>query len=342
MVRIGWNVKAVGGSVENRRLRRPPANIKFATTPIIRRRPTVKLVTFRQNDAVVLGALDATRGVLDLAKSAQAILGRELPGTMQGLIDGGAAALSLARETFAAAQTRTGATWLPLAGTRLAAPLPQPRKNVFCVGQNYKAHIAEMARAFGREVSYPKIPMFFSKPATTVVGQDDPVERHAKHTSKLDYEVELAVVIGARGRDIAEGEALSHVFGYTIVNDVTARDAQQAHGQFFKGKSFDTFCPMGPCIVTADEFGDPGGHRLALKVNGRIRQDSSTADLYFSVPQLIASLSAALTLDPGDVIATGTPSGVAQGMNPPEWLQVGDLVEAELEGIGVLRNRIVE
>jgi 2-keto-4-pentenoate hydratase/2-oxohepta-3-ene-1,7-dioic acid hydratase in catechol pathway len=199
-----------------------------------------------------------------------------------------------------------------------------------------------MARAFGREVKYPAIPMFFSKPATTVVGQDDPVERHARHTAKLDYEVELAVVIGTRGRDIAEGAALSHVFGYTIVNDVTARDAQQAHGQFFKGKSFDTFCPMGPCIVTADEFGDPSGHRLALKINGRIRQDSNTADLYFSVPQLIASLSSALTLDPGDVIATGTPSGVAQGMTPPEWLQVGDVVEAELAGIGVLRNRIVE
>jgi 2-keto-4-pentenoate hydratase/2-oxohepta-3-ene-1,7-dioic acid hydratase in catechol pathway len=301
----------------------------------------VKLVTFRQNDSLALGALDATRGILDLAKAAKA-LGRELPGSMQGLIDGGAAALDLARETLAAALKGPDAAFLPLAGTRLAAPLPSPRKNVFCVGQNYKAHIAEMAKAFGREPSYPKIPMFFSKPVTTVIGQDDPVERHAKHTAKLDYEVELAVVIGTRGRDIAEGAALSHVFGYTVVNDVTARDAQQAHGQFFKGKSFDTFCPMGPCIVTADEFGEPGGHRLSLKVNGRIRQDSDTADLYFSVPQLIASLSAALTLDPGDVIATGTPSGVAQGMNPPGWLQVDDVMEAEVAGIGVLRNKIVD
>jgi 2-keto-4-pentenoate hydratase/2-oxohepta-3-ene-1,7-dioic acid hydratase in catechol pathway len=302
----------------------------------------MKLVTFRRNDTLALGALDATRGILDLASAAKAMLGRELPGTMQGLIDGGAAALATARETVVTALKQADAPWLPLTGTRLAAPLPQPRKNVFCVGQNYKAHIAEMARAFGREPSYPKIPMFFSKPATTIVGHEDPVERHARHTSKLDYEVELAVVMGTRGRDIGEGEALKHVFGYTIVNDVTARDAQQAHGQFFKGKSFDTFCPMGPCIMTADEFGNPSGHRLALKVNGRIRQDSNTADLYFSVPQLIASLSAALTLEPGDIIATGTPSGVAQGMNPPEFLQVGDVVEAELEGIGVLRNRIVE
>jgi 2-keto-4-pentenoate hydratase/2-oxohepta-3-ene-1,7-dioic acid hydratase in catechol pathway len=301
----------------------------------------MKLVTFRQDGGFALGALDATRGILDLAKAAKAI-GGELPATMQGLIDGGPAALATAREALASALKRPDSVWLPLAGTRLAAPLPSPRKNVFCVGQNYKAHIAEMARAFGREVTYPKIPMFFTKPATTVVGHEDPVERHARHTQKLDYEVELAVVIGTRGRDIAEGEALKHVFGYTIVNDVTARDAQQAHGQFFKGKSFDTFCPMGPCLVTADEFGDPSGHRLALKVNGKIRQDSNTADLYFSVPQLIASLSAALTLDAGDVIATGTPSGVAQGMNPPEFLQVGDLVEAELDGIGTLRNRIVE
>jgi len=330
MVRIGWNVKAVGGSVENRRLRRPPANIKFATTPIIRRRPTVKLVTFRQNDAVVLGALDATRGVLDLAKSAQAILGRELPGTMQGLIDGGAAALSLARETFAAAQTRTGATWLPLAGTRLAAPLPQPRKNVFCVGQNYKAHIAEMARAFGREVSYPKIPMFFSKPATTVVGQDDQVERHARHTAKLDYEVELAVVIGARGRDIAEGEALSHVFGYTIVNDVTARDAQQAHGQFFKVKSFDTFCPLGPCIETDL---DPAALQLSTRVNGQARQHESTALMIFDCAFLVEFVTAVMTLDPGDVIMTGTPAGIGP-------LQAGDVVEVEIEGIGTLRNRV--
>ncbi|MDB5408317.1 MAG: hypothetical protein JWL84_3229 [Rhodospirillales bacterium] len=302
----------------------------------------MKLVTFRQDDTLALGALDATRGILDLATAAKALLGRELPATMQGLIDGGAPALSLARETLATALTHGNAKFLPLAGTRLAAPLPSPRKNVFCVGQNYKAHIAEMARSFGREPNYPKIPMFFSKPATTVVGQDDPVERHAKHTSKLDYEVELAVVIGTRGRDIAEGDAMKHVFGYTVVNDVTARDAQQAHGQFFKGKSFDSFCPMGPCIVTADEFGEPGGHRLSLKVNGKIRQDSDTADLYFSVPQLIASLSAALTLDPGDVVATGTPSGVAQGMNPPAWLQVGDVMEAEVDGIGVLRNKIVD
>ena len=148
-------------------------------------------------------------------------------------------------------------------------------------------------------------------------------------------------MIGNRIRDIAPADALSAVFGYTIVNDVTARDAQAAHGQWFKGKSYDTFCPMGPCLVTADEFGDPSGHRLGLKVNGETRQDSTTSDLLFPVAEIIAALAASTTLEPGDVIATGTPSGVAMGMTPQRWLDVGDTVEAEVEGIGVLRNRVI-
>jgi 2-keto-4-pentenoate hydratase/2-oxohepta-3-ene-1,7-dioic acid hydratase in catechol pathway len=135
---------------------------------------------------------------------------------------------------------------------------------------------------------------------------------------------------------------MSSVFGYTIVNDVSARDAQFAHGQWFKGKSFDTFCPMGPCIVTADEFGSPSGHQISLKVNGEIRQDSTTADLLFSVADCISSLAASTTLEPGDIISTGTPSGVALGMTPQRWLEVGDVVEAEIEGIGVLRNTVIE
>ena len=151
----------------------------------------------------------------------------------------------------------------------------------------------------------------------------------------------MAIVIGKPGRNIPEGQADAHIFGYTIVNDISARDAQVAHGQFFKGKSFDTFCPIGPVIVTKDEFDDPRGHAIGLKVNGEPRQSSNTSDMLFSVPQNIASLSRGLTLEPGDVIATGTPAGVAGGMTPPGWLQVGDVVEAEIEGIGVLRNPIV-
>jgi 2-keto-4-pentenoate hydratase/2-oxohepta-3-ene-1,7-dioic acid hydratase in catechol pathway len=240
----------------------------------------------------------------------------------------------------------------PAAGARLAidavtlaAPLPRPLRSLFCVGRNYRSHAAELATTVFRDVlpEEDRWPIVFTKLGDCVVGPYDAVRLPgAAVTAQIDYESELAVVIGRGGRDIAASRAMDHVFGYTVVNDVSARDVQVRHKQWDLGKSFDTFCPMGPCIVTADEFGEPGGHRLSLKVNGRIRQDSDTADLYFSVPQLIASLSAALTLDPGDVIATGTPSGVAQGMNPPGWLQVGDVMEAEVAGIGVLRNKIVD
>jgi 2-keto-4-pentenoate hydratase/2-oxohepta-3-ene-1,7-dioic acid hydratase in catechol pathway len=223
----------------------------------------------------------------------------------------------------------------------LLAPIPRPAKNIFCVGKNYKEHIVEAYRALGVPAEFPSVPEFFSKPPTTVIGEGGGIWRHEANTSKLDYEVELAVVIGKTCRNVSVERALENVLGYTIINDVTARDAQFAHGQWFKGKSFDTFCPMGPWIVTSEEFGDPGGRCLKLKVNGELRQDSTTADLLFSVPQIIASLSAGLTLEPGDIIATGTPAGVAFGMSPPRWLQVGDVVEAEIEGIGALRNTVV-
>jgi 2-keto-4-pentenoate hydratase/2-oxohepta-3-ene-1,7-dioic acid hydratase in catechol pathway len=301
----------------------------------------VKLVTYKSGKELRLGALDAEKGILDVQKAGRKLLAQWLPETMRDLIEAGDGAVDIARETLKAARADCEGLWQPLAATALATPLPHPRKNIFCVGRNYKAHIAEMARSLGREPDWPKVPEFFSKPPTTVVGPEDGVERHADHTERLDYEVELAVVIGKKGRNIAEQDALSHIFGYTVVNDITARDAQLKHHQFFKGKSFDTFCPIGPCVVTSDEFGDPGGHRLTLKVNGNIRQDSNTSDLLFGVPKIIEALSWALTLEPGDIIATGTPHGVAAGMKPPGWLQVGDVVEAEVEGIGVLRNRIV-
>ena len=301
----------------------------------------MKLVTYRSGHDLRLGALDHERGILDLQQAASTLLGRDLPGTMIGLIASGEQGLSLAREALEAARSAGKAAWLSASEVRLATPLPNPHKNIFCVGRNYKAHIAEMARSFGREPSYPTMPEFFSKPPTTVIGPEDGIERHEGYTEKLDYEVELAAVMGVRRRNIAQDEALSTVFGYTVVNDITARDAQVNHGQFFKGKSFDTFCPIGPCIVTADEFGDPGDHRLTLRVNGQTRQDSTTSDLLFPVPRIIESLSAALTLEPGDIVATGTPHGVAQGMKPPLWLQVGDVVEAEVEGIGILRNTVV-
>lgn len=295
----------------------------------------MKLVTFDAKGQERLGAVDAKRGILDLKQASSA-----LAGDIISFIEGGDGALAEARKVLSAAQDK--GQFLPFAATKLYAPIPHPRKNIFCIGRNYKLHIEEGARARGVPPSYPKIPEIFSKPFTTVIGPEDGIKRHARNTKMLDYEVEFAVVIGKKATDLTVDNALAAVFGYTVFNDVTARDAQRDHGQWFKGKSFDTFGPMGPCIVTKDEFGDWSGKRISLKVNGEIRQDSNTSDLLFGVPQILASLSASLTLHPGDVIATGTPSGVALGMTPQKWLNVGDVVEAEVEGIGVLRNRVVE
>jgi len=299
----------------------------------------VKLVTYQAGKELKLGAI-GSKGILDLQRAGRKLLAQWLPETMRDFIEAGDGAWRIAADAIEAAETSGEDLWVA-ANTPLAAPLGGFKKNVFCVGRNYKAHIAEMAHSLGREPNYPKVPEFFSKPPTTVIGPEEGIERHEAHTQRLDYEVELAAVIGKKGRNITEGDALSHVFGYTVVNDITARDAQINHHQFFKGKSFDTFCPIGPCIVTADEFGDPSGHRLTLKVNGETRQDSNTSDLLFGVPKIIEALSWALTLEPGDIIATGTPAGVAAGMKTPGWLKTGDVVEAEVEGIGLLRNTVV-
>jgi 2-keto-4-pentenoate hydratase/2-oxohepta-3-ene-1,7-dioic acid hydratase in catechol pathway len=242
------------------------------------------------------------------------------------------AALTEGRKLIRAGKARDLA--VPTAKARFLAPIPRPRKNIFCMGRNY----AEHAKESGSEV--PTVPVFFTKPPTCVVGQDAPVIHHAA-TKALDYEVELAAVIGKRGRNIPVERALDHVFGYTIMNDVTGRDLQRTHLQWFKGKSLDTFAPMGPVIVHKSLIPDPQNVRLRLRVNGEQRQNASTSDMVFGVAQLISSLSAGMTLEPGDILATGTPEGVAMGRTPPPWLQPGDVVEAEIEGIGVLRNKVV-
>ena len=300
----------------------------------------MKFLTYKSGKSFKVGVLDGDK-VLDLAKAAEKF-GKTIPGTLRGIVESGNKAVAASKAVLKAAQKEPKGLFTDVAKVTFAAPLQDLRKNVFCVGRNYKAHIEEMAHAMKREVNYPKVPEFFSKPPTTLNCHDGEVKRHAKHTSKLDYEVELGVIIGKGGTNIPAAEALDHIFGYTVINDVTARDAQTAHGQFFKGKSFDTHCPIGPYVVTKDEFGAPDGHRLTLKVNGKIRQDSSTSDLYHNVPKIIEALSWALTLEPGDIIATGTPSGVAAGMTPPAFLKTGDVMEAEVEGIGVLRNKIVD
>ena len=293
----------------------------------------MRIATFSHNGREGVGIVE-NHGIFDLAA-----LRSSAPQSVRELIAGGDAALRAAREALAATK-RDGSLWRPLAECRLLAPIPRPQKNVFCVGRNYKLHIEEGARARGVEPTYPTVPEFFSKATTAVIGHDDEVRVSRSVTAQLDYEVELAVVIGTTCRDVKKSEAHAVVFGFTILNDFTARDLQRSHGQWFKGKSLDTTCPIGPWIVTADEFGDPAGHRITLRVNGETRQDSNTADMLFGVDDIIASLSAGLTLEPGDIICTGTPSGVGMGLEPQVWLQDGDVVEAEIDGIGILRNTV--
>lgn len=223
----------------------------------------------------------------------------------------------------------------------LRAPIPRPRKNVFCVGRNYIEHVAEGDRAAGRETEVPKYPQFFTKPPTAVIGPDETVPSYAAITRVLDYEVELALIIGRPGADIPAERAFEHIFGYTVANDVTARDLQRRHGQWFKGKGLDRSCPLGPWIIPSDEIASPPDLRISLTVNGETRQDSRTSQLIFDIPTIIATLSQGLTFETGDIIATGTPSGVGYAMTPPCVLAPGDVIEATVEGIGTLRTTVV-
>ena len=228
-----------------------------------------------------------------------------------------------------------------LADVTWHAPIPRPRKNIACLGLNYSAHIHETAAALRKDAKVPTMPVIFTKAPTTVNGpfSDIVVDRGA--TSQVDWEVELGVVIGRTGKNIHAARAYDYVFGYTALNDVTARDLQKGHVQFYKGKSLDGFCPMGPVVVTADEFGDPQQKRLTCRVNGVVKQDGTTANMIFPVTSIIEWLSKGLTIEAGDLIATGTPDGVGMGRTPPEYLQNGDVLETEVEGIGLLRNTIV-
>jgi len=224
---------------------------------------------------------------------------------------------------------------------RWHAPIPRPTKNVFCLGRNYAGHVKEATNARGQEFKLPAHPVFFTKAPTTVIGPYDDIVWDQRVTQQVDWEAELGVIIGIGGRNIRRGDAMSHVFGYTVINDVSARDLQTAHHQFFKGKSLDTFCPMGPVVVTADEYGDPQKKTVTLRVNGVEKQNGNTADMIFPIDQTIEVLSLGCTLEAGDIISTGTPEGTGMGRTPQEWLGVGDVMETEVEGIGILRNRVV-
>jgi 2-keto-4-pentenoate hydratase/2-oxohepta-3-ene-1,7-dioic acid hydratase in catechol pathway len=232
---------------------------------------------------------------------------------------------------------------LPLASVRLEAPLPLPRRNLWCVGRNYHDHAKELQTSVFKDndANPAAWPIVFTKVPETVVGPFDNVRLPAAEIStQIDYEAELTVVIGKGGKNISRANALEHVFGYTIVNDVTSRDVQMRHQQWDMGKSFDTFCPMGPWIVTTDEL-DGTRTRVRCWVNGELRQDAPTENLIFDIPTLIETVSRGITLYPGDVIATGSPAGVGLGMKPPRFLGAGDVVRIEIDGLGVIENKFV-
>ena len=297
----------------------------------------MKLVSFSRSGAASYGLVLRDGKVLDLPKAA-GLAGASSPGAnMIAFIAAGAPALATARklEQSAGDGQLSGAV-CALSEVKLLAPIPRPLKNVFCVGRNYADHVAEGYRARGTEVKLPEAPQFFTKPPTAVIGPDADFVIDSKVSTKFDYEVELGVIIGPTGRDIPAGKAFDHVFGYTIINDVTARDLQRRHDQWFKGKGLDRSCPMGPWIVTKDAISDPTELELTLTVNGQERQRAKVSQMIFDISKIIESLSAGLTLEAGDVIATGTPSGVGFAMDPPQFLKPGDQVVCEISRIGKL------
>ena len=301
----------------------------------------MRLVTYRRTVET-----EARLGVVidDLVVDVAAIgrrAGADLPATMLEFIDLGPSAISGLRDALGEHAGRLPAgIALPLGNVRLLAPIPRPRKNIFGIGLNYVEHVAESARTLDTAKDLPTQPVIFSKPPTSVIGPGDAIEHNATLTKQLDWEVELAVIIGRVAKRVSEAEALSYVFGYSVMIDVSARDNRRA-GQWIYSKGQDTFAPFGPCIVTADEIEDPHNLDLWLTVNGVAKQGSNTRHMLFKVPTLIADISAAMTLEPGDIIATGTPDGVGAGRTPQEWLWPGDVVEAGVEGIGRIRHPVV-
>ncbi len=292
----------------------------------------MRLISFSDSGGARIGIQDG-QSVIDLAQAAPS-----LPRDMNDLISMGEAGLAALR----AAQTAPGAR-LPLSSVKLLAPIPRPRKNIFAVGKNYHEHAKEFEKS-GFDATggnaIPDLPIFFTKAATSVSAPGEPIPSYLDYTNSTDYEGELTVVIGTAGRGIKKADALKHVFGYTIINDATARTLQSAHKQWFLGKSLDGYCPMGPALVTADEVPDLGKLRLLTRVNGELRQDASVADLIFDVPTIIEALSAVMTLEPGDLIATGTSVGVGIGFKPPKFLKKGDVVAITIEPIGTLENPV--
>ena len=301
----------------------------------------MRLITYRSDitAAARLGAI-VDQQVVDLARLAEE-QGQYLPDNMLDFIDLGPQGVRAGTELLNIYQGQfpAGTAW-PVHNVKILAPIPRPRKNIFGIGLNYVEHVAESSRTLDTSKELPKEPVIFSKPPTTVIGPGDAIEHNSAITQQLDWEVELAVIMGTRAKSVSHDDALNYVFGYSLMIDMSARDCRRA-GQWIYSKGQDTFAPFGPCIVTADEIPDPHTLNLSLKVNGVTKQDSNTRHMLFNVNALIADISKGITLEPGDIIATGTPEGVGAGRSPQEWVWPGDVIEAYVEKIGELRHPVV-
>ncbi|MHA3787903.1 fumarylacetoacetate hydrolase family protein [Flavobacterium hauense] len=301
----------------------------------------MKLVTYRINHTPArLGFIDEQM-IIDAEKLGH-IKQSPLPDNMLDFIDLGIEGINHAvRLINTATKEELLDCSIPLANATLLAPIPKPRKNIFGIGLNYTEHVAESARTLDTSKDLPQEPVIFSKPTTAVTGPDTNIIHNQKITKQLDWEVELAVIIGKGGKNITKENAMDHVYGYTVINDISARDCRRA-GQWIVSKGQDTFAPMGPVLVTRDEIADPHNLNLRLTVNGVEKQNSNTKFMLFNIEDLIHDLSTVFTLDTADIIATGTPAGVGAGRSPQEFMWPGDVVEATVEGIGTIRNTIVD
>jgi 2-keto-4-pentenoate hydratase/2-oxohepta-3-ene-1,7-dioic acid hydratase in catechol pathway len=297
----------------------------------------MKFVSFTQAQRASYGLLLDDGSVLDLPQAA-GIAGLSMPQNFLGFLAAGAPALATAATLLGA---RAGAAVYAASAIKLLAPIPRPLKNIFCVGRNYHDHVVEGYRAQGKDLKLPAFPQFFTKSPTAVIPPVADFPYDPALTKALDYEVEVALVIGKAGRDISREKAFEHVFGVTVMNDITGRDLQRRHEQWFKGKSLDNSAPLGPCVVTLDAIPDIGALALKTLVNGEERQHGTISQLIFDIPEILFQLSAGMTLEPGDIIATGTPSGVGYAMEPPQLLKAGDVVECSVSGIGSLVTTIV-
>ncbi len=295
----------------------------------------MKFVSFLHQDQESYGVLvNNDKEILDIRGFAKS-LNQKMPKSLLEGIEQGESFLIEIKKLIGKSINNGHAYLFPIDNdSSFLSPIPKPSRNIMCIGKNYRDHAIEM----GSEADIPENLLVFTKATTTVVGHQQPIDLHENSTSQLDYEGELAVIIGKKGKEISNEKVEDYIFGYSILNDVTARDLQKKHGQFFIGKSLDATCPIGPWIVTKDEIHDPESLSITTKVNNEVRQCSNTSHFIFSLAEMIETISNGMTLLPGDIIATGTPAGVGKGMIPPQFLKRGDKIEIEIENIGTLVN----